>query len=80
MMTPMELDRANTELRYLLAQQCALIEQQAKEMARLREALADIKRDCELCDWCCPTCETDYGMCETDLYSHAKQALKEEHP
>ncbi len=32
MMTPMELDRANAEFRYLL-------EQQAKEIARLREDL-----------------------------------------
>jgi hypothetical protein len=44
---------------------------------RLAEALRAIIWDCENCDWSCERCGKDYAMKETDLYSAAKEALRE---
>lgn len=54
------------------ASQRARIEQQAQEVARLKEALARIARNCE-------EDESD-ALLKMHIHTLAKQVLKEEHP
>lgn len=51
------------------------IASQAEKLRVMREALEFVKLDLENCDWRCQTCNTDYGMKETDIYMQVTAAL-----
>jgi hypothetical protein len=55
------------------------LEEKDRQIKVLREALKNIKRDLEICDWRCyySECPGVLDMKDTDVYMYAKEALKE---